>query len=71
MWNFEYENRNKYKGEVAGLHLATKLLKQMFRIVLEDIEKVESDYLEALIKTNFHGPIDRKQALQFAPYFLP
>ncbi|MGJ3233609.1 cryptochrome/photolyase family protein [Marivirga sp.] len=66
-WNFDHDNRNKYKGEVPIPPAYS---------YKNDVSEVISDIKKANIKTigfvdaeNFHWPIDRKQALQFARYF--
>lgn len=66
-WNFDHENRNKYKGEVAIPPAYS--YKTDVSDVLEAIEKTGIKTIGAIDAKNFHWPIERKQALQFARYF--
>jgi deoxyribodipyrimidine photolyase-related protein len=66
-WNFDHENRNKYKGEVpipAEYSYETDVSE-----VLKEIESAGINTIGTLDAENFNWPIDRKQALQFARYF--
>jgi deoxyribodipyrimidine photolyase-related protein len=66
-WNFDHDNRNKYKGEVPIPPAYS--YKTNVRDVLADIEKAEIKTIGTIDAENFHWPIDRKLALQFARYF--
>ncbi|WMN11764.1 cryptochrome/photolyase family protein [Marivirga salinae] len=66
-WNFDHENRNKYKGEVP-IPPAYSYKIDVSEVV-KDIEKAGIKTIGIIDQENFHWPIDRKQALQFARYF--
>ncbi len=66
-WNFDHDNRNKYKGEVPIPSAYS--YKNDVSVVVEDIAKAGIKTLGSIDESNFHWPIDRRQALQFARYF--
>jgi deoxyribodipyrimidine photolyase-related protein len=66
-WNFDEDNRNKYKGEVSIPPAYS--YKNDVTDVLQDIEKAKVKTIGTIEAKTFHWPIDRKQALQFARYF--
>ncbi|ADR23103.1 cryptochrome/photolyase family protein [Marivirga tractuosa] len=66
-WNFDHDNRNKYKGEVPIPPAYS--YKNDVKAVISDIEKAGIKTIGTVDAENFHWPIDRKQALQFARYF--
>lgn len=66
-WNFDHDNRNKYKGEVP-IPPAYSYRNDVSE-VMSDIKKANIKTIGSIDDENFHWPIDRKQALQFARYF--
>jgi deoxyribodipyrimidine photolyase-related protein len=66
-WNYDQDNRNKYKGEVPIPPAYS--YKQDVEEVVGDIEKAGIKTIGEIDPQKFHWPIDRKQALQFARYF--
>lgn len=66
-WNFDHDNRNKYKGEVPIPPAYS--YKTDVSEVIKDIEDAKIETIGSMDKDNFHWPINRKQALQFARYF--
>ncbi|SMG29348.1 deoxyribodipyrimidine photolyase-related protein [Marivirga sericea] len=66
-WNFDHDNRNKYKGEVPIPPAYS--YKNDVKEVFKDIENAGIKTIGTVDADNFHWPIDRKQALQFARYF--
>jgi deoxyribodipyrimidine photolyase-related protein len=66
-WNFDHDNRNKYKGEVP-IPPAYSYRNNVSE-VMSDIKKANIKTIGSIDDENFHWPIDRKQALQFARYF--
>ena len=66
-WNFDHDNRNKYKGEVPIPPAYS--YKNDVSEVISDIKKANIKTIGSIDDENFHWPIDRKQALQFARYF--
>jgi len=66
-WNYDQDNRNKYKGEVPIPPAYT--YKVDVAEVVRDIEQAGIQTLGEIDSDNFHWPTDRKQALQFARYF--
>lgn len=66
-WNFDHENRNKYKEEVP-IPPAYSYKTDVSEVV-EDIVKAGIKTIGTIDPKNFHWPVDRKQALQFVRYF--
>jgi len=66
-WNFDHDNRNKYKGEVE-IPPAYSYENNVAEVV-SDIEKAGIKTMGIIDEDNLHWPISRKQALQFARYF--
>ncbi len=66
-WNFDHENRNKYKGEVPIPEEYS--YKENVSEVVADIKESGCKYLGTIEEENFQWPIDRTQALQFVRYF--
>lgn len=66
-WNFDHDNRNKYKGEVPIPPAYS--YKTDVSDLLSEIEKAGIKTMGDIDAENFHWPVDRKQALQFARYF--
>lgn len=66
-WNFDHDNRNKYKGKVP-IPPAYSYKNDVSEVV-EDITKAGIKTIGTIDEANFHWPIDRRQALQFARYF--
>ncbi len=66
-WNFDHENRNKYKGEVPvpGAYSYQQEVSE----VVQDIENSGCKYFGTISKEQFNWPIDRSQALQLVRYF--
>jgi deoxyribodipyrimidine photolyase-related protein len=66
-WNFDHENRNKYKGEVP---IPTEYTyNENVSEVVKDIEKSGCKYIGTIDEENFQWPIERSQALQLVRYF--
>lgn len=66
-WNYDSENRNKYKGEVpipAAYSYHTDVSE-----VVADIEASGCKTLGTIDAKDFHWPLERSEALQFARYF--
>jgi len=66
-WNYDEENRKKYKGEVP-IPKAYSYKTDVSDIV-SSIEKAGIKTIGSVDAENFHWPIDRQQAQQFARYF--
>lgn len=66
-WNYDEENRKKYKGEVQipeeySYHIdVTEIVK--------DIEKSGCKHFGSINPQNFNWPVNRQQGLQFVRYF--
>jgi len=66
-WNFDEENRKKYKGDVPipeeysyGIDVSE---------LVKEIEKADIQTIGSIDKENFQWPTDRQQSLQYARYF--
>ncbi|WP_340153730.1 cryptochrome/photolyase family protein [uncultured Marivirga sp.] len=66
-WNFDQENRNKYKGDVPIPPAYS--YKTDVADVLSEIEDSGIKTIGKIDAKNFHWPINRKEALQFTRYF--
>ncbi|WNB17539.1 cryptochrome/photolyase family protein [Marivirga arenosa] len=66
-WNFDHDNRNKYKGEVSIPEEYS--YQNNVEDILEEIKDAEIDTLGEINADHFDWPINRKQALQFIRYF--
>jgi deoxyribodipyrimidine photolyase-related protein len=66
-WNFDHDNRNKYKGEVPIPPAYS--YKTEVSDLLSEIEKAGIKTIGEIDAKKFHWPVDRKQAFQFARYF--
>ena len=66
-WNFDHENRNKYKGEVPIPEEYS--YGEDVSEVVEDIKKAGCNYIGTIDPKKFQWPIERSQALQFVRYF--
>ncbi|GAA5042126.1 cryptochrome/photolyase family protein [Marivirga lumbricoides] len=66
-WNFDEENRKKYKGEVPIPEAYS--YKTDVSDLVKEIKQSGCKYFGEVDPENFHWPLERSQALQFVRYF--
>ncbi|MBI1183020.1 cryptochrome/photolyase family protein [bacterium] len=67
-WNFDHDNRKKYKGEVSipPAYSANNNVSAIYNMICKE----QIPHFGAIDAENFHWPINRKQALEQLHYFL-
>ena len=67
LWNFDHDNRKKYKGEVP-IPEAKSFYKNVSEIVAE-IKQAKINYFGNIDETNFSWPTNRTECLEVLNYF--
>jgi len=66
-WNYDYNNRNKYKGEVPIPDI--KNFNHNATVVLEEIRKSGIETFGSIDPENFHWPVSREESLEILKHF--